>query len=95
MSSTTAVPGSSEKEETRTAPPARVILYNDDWHTFDDVIVQLVKATGMSARKALGHAQAVHTLGRDMVYSGPREECERVAGVLREIRLQTEVDWDD
>ena len=27
---------------------SRVILYNDDWHTFDEVIAQLIKAVHCS-----------------------------------------------
>jgi ATP-dependent Clp protease adapter protein ClpS len=77
------------------ARPGRVILYNDDWHSFDDVIQQLIKATGCDEATAEGHAWTVHTQGRAQVFEGPRADCERVAKVLREIRLQVEVDWDD
>jgi ATP-dependent Clp protease adapter protein ClpS len=75
--------------------PARVILYNDDWHTFDDVISQLVKSGACGAAEAEQHAWTVHTQGRAQVFQGPRAESERIASVLREIRLQVEVDWDD
>jgi ATP-dependent Clp protease adaptor protein ClpS len=75
--------------------PARVIVYNDDWHTFDEVIGQLMKATACDEAVAELHAWTIHTQGRSMVFQGAREDCERVAGVLREIRLQVEVDWDD
>ena len=78
----------------REEPPCRVVLYNDDWHSFDDVILQLVKATGCSAEEAGQHAWNVHTQGRDVVFQGPKAECEKVVGVLREIRLQVEVDGD-
>ena len=77
------------------AKPGRVILYNDDWHSFDDVIDQLIKATGCDEATAEAHAWTVHTQGRAQVFEGARADCERVAGVLREIRLQVEVDWDD
>lgn len=70
----------------------RVILYNDDWHTFDDVIIQLQKATGCSADHAARVANEVHTRGRATAYEGEKDECQRVAGVLREIQLQVEVD---
>lgn len=86
------------EQETRTdetaATPARVILYNDDWHTFDDVIRQLMKAIRCSAAEGEKHAWIVHTEGRSKVYEGKRSDCEKVAGVLREIRLHVEVDWD-
>jgi ATP-dependent Clp protease adaptor protein ClpS len=84
-----------EGSQSGVAKPARVILYNDDWHTFDDVIAQLVKAGACDADEAEVHAWRVHTEGRSQVFHGPRKDCERVALVLREIRLQVEVDWDD
>lgn len=89
-----ALPDIDTKEESKTAPPAWVILYNDDWHTFDDVIVQLMKATGCTPEQGEAHAWTVHTEGKARVFDGARDACERVAGVLREIRLQVEVDWE-
>jgi ATP-dependent Clp protease adaptor protein ClpS len=80
------------RKETRR--PVRVILYNDDWHSFDDVIRQLMKAIHCSAEEGERHAWIVHTQGRSLVFEGKREDCEVVAGILREIRLQVEVDWD-
>ena len=89
------VPELDQETSTQQAKPARVIVYNDDWHTFDDVIVQLVKATGCDEATAEGHAWTIHTQGRAQVFHGARTDCERVAAVLREIRLQVEVDWDE
>lgn len=89
------LPDSGTEVEESVAKPARVIVYNDDWHTFDEVIHQLIKATGCAEGTAEAHAWAIHTQGRSQVFEGPRTDCERVAGVLREIRLQVEVDWDD
>ncbi len=72
--------------------PWRVILYNDDIHTFDEVITQLVKATGCTTAHAEKKAWEVHTRGKAMVYEGTFEECFRVQGVLREIQLVTEIE---
>jgi ATP-dependent Clp protease adaptor protein ClpS len=72
--------------------PWTVVLYDDDVHTFDDVIVQVVKATGCTAERAARHAWTVHTEGKDRVYSGEFFECLRVQGVLREIQLVTEIE---
>jgi hypothetical protein len=33
-----------------------------------------------------------HSAGRAIAYTGTYEECERAAGILREIRLQVETD---
>jgi ATP-dependent Clp protease adaptor protein ClpS len=92
---TVALPNRRSDATPGLAPPARVLLYDDDWHTFDDVIMQLMKATACDAATAEAHAWRVHTQGRAVVHQGPRGACERVAQVLREIRLQVEVDWDD
>ena len=78
--------------EERVDTPWRVILYDDDIHTFEDVIVQLVKATGCTPARAERHAWTVHTQGKDCVYDGEFFECFRVQGVLREIGLVTEIE---
>ncbi|MGB3542960.1 ATP-dependent Clp protease adaptor ClpS [Rubrivirga sp.] len=72
--------------------PWRVLLYDDDIHTFEEVIVQVVKATGCSTQQAERHAWTVHTQGKDCVYQGDFFECFRVQGVLKEIGLVTEIE---
>ncbi len=78
--------------EERVETPWTVVLYDDDVHTFDDVIVQLVKAVACTPERAARHAWTVHTEGKDRVYSGEFFECLRVQGVLREIALVTEIE---
>ena len=78
--------------EERIDEPWRVILFDDDIHTFDDVIEQLVKATACSVQKAEKHAWTVHNEGKDCVFIGDFFECFRVQGVLREIGLVTEIE---
>lgn len=80
-----------EETEERLNDPWVVILYNDDIHSFDEVIEQLVKATHCSVKQAEKHAWTVHTKGKDVVYKGTFEECFQVQGVLREIQLVTEI----
>ena len=72
--------------------PWVVILYNDDWHPYDQVVFQVQKATGYSLEKAVWITHEAHVLGRSIAFSGTLEECERVAGILRQIRLQVETD---
>jgi len=81
-----------ELESTGTDLPAKVILYNDDWHTFEEVIVQLMKATGCSRERAEALTWEVHTRGKAAVYEGSLAECLRVSGVLEEIALHTEIE---
>ena len=72
--------------------PWVVILYNCDCHSFDEVILQLQKATGCSLEKALEISLEAHQRGRAIAYTGSAEDCERAAAVLRSIRLQVETD---
>ena len=85
-----------DEREERTPPghdgPYVVILYNCDCHTFEDVIGQLQKAIGCTQEKGEAFAWEVHTTGRAVVYSGSDVECEKVANILRQIRLQVETD---
>ncbi|MGA7837874.1 MAG: ATP-dependent Clp protease adaptor ClpS [Ignavibacteriaceae bacterium] len=70
---------------------SKVILYNDDWHTFDDVIAQLIKAVHCSFEKARGHAFEVHIKGKSIVFTGEMSNCLRVSGILEEISLTTAI----
>ena len=81
-----------KEEETLVQDPARVILFNDDVHTFDEVIVQLIKATRCTSERAEGLAWEVHNTGRAVVYSGELARCMEVSGVLEEIQLMTQVE---
>lgn len=51
-----------------------------------------MKATQCSRDKALAIATEVDTKGRAIAFSGSQEECDRVAKILRQIRLQVETD---
>lgn len=82
-----AVPGSS-------GDAYRVILYNDDYHGQDEVTEQLHKATQYPMLKCWAIMMEVDRKGRAVCYHGSREKCHHVTKVLREIRLQCEVDCD-
>jgi ATP-dependent Clp protease adapter protein ClpS len=90
-----APPEVEEEEEvddgTGTDRPWRVILYNDEVHTFEEVINQLMKATGCSRGKAEDLAHTVDEKGKADVYEGTFEECFDVQQVLKEIELVTEI----
>ena len=81
-----------EEVEEHLDMPWRVILYNDDIHTFDEVIMQLIKATGCSMSQAKAYAIQAHTQGKACVFEGTFEACFKVQGVLREIQLVTEIE---
>jgi ATP-dependent Clp protease adapter protein ClpS len=70
---------------------SRVILYNDDWHSFDEVIAQLIKATNCSYEKARSLTFEVHVKGKAVVFTGDLPECLRVSSILEEIALHTQI----
>ncbi len=77
---------------TETDHPAKVILYNDDVHTFEDVALQLVKAVGCSYERGMEYADEVHTRGKACVYVGDMPDCLRVSAILEEIALHTQIE---
>ena len=80
-----------EEESTSVAFPFKVILYNDDIHTFDDVIVQLIKATGCTFKEARSFAFEVHVKGKSIVFGGELPACLKVTSILEEIALHTQI----
>ena len=72
--------------------PARVILFNDEVHTFEEVINQIIKATGCDQAKAEALTWEVHNTGRAMVYEGEITKCVQVSNVLEEIELMTQIE---
>jgi len=50
------------------------------------------KAAGVSAHEAFEITMEAHSKGRAVCYSGDIEECQKVAAILREIRLTVEID---
>ncbi len=71
--------------------PWKVILYNDDIHSFDEVILQVQKATGYSLAEATRISMEAHFKGKAVAYSGEFVDCNKVAGILREIGLLVEI----
>ena len=73
-------------------PPAKVILYNDEVHTFEEVIGQIIKATGCDQRQAESLTWEVHHSGKACVYEGEITRCVQVSHVLEEIELTTQIE---
>lgn len=70
---------------------SRVVLFNDDWHTFDEVINQLIIAIHCTFEKARSHAFEVHVKGQSIVFAGNIKDCLKVSSILEEIALQTQI----
>ena len=80
-----------EKEKIETYIPAKVIVYNDDWHTFDEVIYQIMKAIKCDLYTAEQLTWEIHTKGKAVVFEGDLEEAVYVSNVLEEIDLSVEI----
>lgn len=73
-------------------PEAKVILFNDDWHTFHEVISQIVKACQYSIERAEQISMIVHFKGRATVITSNLDHCLEIAAVLQEIDLHVEIE---
>lgn len=91
-SSATPLPAPEGEEDIAEQEPAKVILFNDEVHTFDEVIAQLIKATRCNSEKAEALAWEVHTRGKAIVYVGELPHCMEVSGILEEIDLMTQIE---
>lgn len=80
-----------EEVEEAIQTPWRLILYNDEVHTFEEVIQQLIKALKCSRGRAEELTLKVHSEGKAIVFEGEFEECLKRDYILREIELITEI----
>jgi ATP-dependent Clp protease adaptor protein ClpS len=70
----------------------KVILYDDDTHTMDEVVAQVMRAIGCSKERAEEIMFEAHSKGRAMVIAAHLERCEHVAAVLERIGLHTDIE---
>ena len=77
----------------RLLPPHKVVVHNNDYNTFDEVIKVLMKAVpGMPYEQAVGYAYEVHNTGAAVPFCGPKERAEAVAAVIRTIGIKVTVE---
>lgn len=81
-----------ESSDVAVQEPAKVILFNDEVHTFDEVIGQIIKATGCGQARAEALTWEVHNAGKAVVYEGEITRCVEVSNVLEEIELMTQIE---
>jgi len=70
----------------------RVLLFNDEIHTFDEVITQIIKAVHCDFDRAEQLTLEVHNNGKAVVFEGEMFECIKVSSVLEEIALHTQIE---
>ncbi len=69
----------------------KLILYNDDYNTFDHVIETLMFYCGFSELRAEQCAWLAHYKGKCVIKEGDREDLSNLAVYLREEGLTVEV----
>ena len=79
-------------DEVKTQQPAKAILFNDEVHTFEEVINQIMKATSCDFPTAERMTLEVHHTGKSCVFTGELVKCLQVTGILEEIELMTQVE---
>jgi hypothetical protein len=83
-----------EKDKTITdieSPVARKLILFNSGHLWEQVILQLQKATGFDIIQCEQIAVIAHTKGKATVKSGQISELSRINIVLKEINLITEI----
>ncbi len=90
--STLPIEQAAHDEDVLIQEPTKVILFNDDLHTFDEVITQLIKALKCTSQHAESLAWDVHNNGKAIVYTGELVKCMEVSAVLEEIKLMTQIE---
>jgi len=81
-----------EKDEgIETGLPFKVMLFNDDWHSFDEVIIQIIKAVKCSFDEARSYAFEAHVNGKTVIFQGELSKCLKVTSVLDEIALHSQI----
>ena len=93
MSDTTDKPKPKDQTRSTADIPAQIVLYDDEWHTFEEVIEQIMMATGYRSARAEMLTWEVHTRGKSTIYSGELSKCLYISGILEEINLGTEVQY--
>jgi ATP-dependent Clp protease adaptor protein ClpS len=77
--------GATDVAEDAQTKPVRfwkVVLYNDEDHTYDYVVELLVAVCAMAKEQAFRCAVEVDLCGRTTVFYGTQEDCARISGKI-------------
>ncbi|MCB1180344.1 MAG: ATP-dependent Clp protease adaptor ClpS [Leptospiraceae bacterium] len=58
---------------------SKVILYNDDYNSFDHVILCVMKICHKSRSESMKITMTAHNTGKSVCFTGSMESCETVA----------------
>lgn len=69
----------------------KVVIYNNETNSMDEVIFILITATQCTAEEAYIEMWEAHTFGKAAVHFAGQAECERAAAIIGSIGVQTDV----
>lgn len=85
---TTVAPSPTESpadQEPQRLPPYAVVVLNDDVHTFDYVVATFRQVLGYTTERCWQLAVEIHSAGRGVVWTGPKEVAELKRDQLRAV----------
>jgi ATP-dependent Clp protease adapter protein ClpS len=88
----TVTPDLSDAESTTHQGEYLVIVFNNEYNTFDQVIHILQKATGCTLEEAEMETWEIHHMGKSVVHHAEKGECERVAAIITTIGIRVAVE---
>lgn len=73
--------------------PYNVILFNDNSHSYTDVVLQVQRAVKCSVEEAERITHEAHQKGEAIAFSGYKERCEYVDSILSgpPLKLRTDI----
>lgn len=72
-----------EQTKTKIARGFKVVLFNDDDHTYDYVVSMLMSVCAMTKEQAFRCAVEVDMVGRTIVFFGNQEKCETISQKIK------------
>ena len=70
----------------------RVVVFNNETNSFQEVIDILVVAIRCSTEKAEAFASEIHHRGLSVVYMGSKIRCEKISSIIATIGIKVLVD---
>jgi ATP-dependent Clp protease adaptor protein ClpS len=66
----------------QTTPSYKIVLFNDEEHTYDYVVELLTRVCKLSRENSFRCAVEVDMVGRTIVYYGSHQDCEKVCSQI-------------
>jgi ATP-dependent Clp protease adapter protein ClpS len=91
-----ATPGTIERPDvddgsTSTSGSWVVVVFNNNYNTYDEVITILIMATNCSLDEAEIETWEIDHLGKSVVHHGEKEECQQAAATISLIGIKVQV----